>query len=240
MRCHALRWCSPHTRAKTNVYRAARDAPVPISRRLRAGVDALVTRALGRPWVSGPALVVVVGTALALWPGDATHDDDDETSAQSAAATDVDTEVAKPRDPWSVQPVPEPLAGIRESLEAGKIPDREADAALRDYAGAHRDDPRPQLLLGHLFHRRGWRTDALARYRAALQIDTAARGDPRVLTNLIDLVRGESLERSARTVLVAHYGDEALAAIDAALASDDLTPPEARRLRRVREAITDR
>ena len=53
--------------------------------------------------------------------------------------------------------------------------------SLRRYARKNRGDPRPYLLLGQGFLNKGWRRDALVRYRRAFEVDPEhPRASPRL------------------------------------------------------------
>ena len=79
------------------------------------------------------------------------------------------------------------------------------------------EDPRPLLLLGHLFVTRGWYTEGIRRYERAFQIDPDARGDRRVLANLVDLAARDSVGDAASDALITIYGAEALPAVEQAV-----------------------
>ncbi|MFW6050941.1 MAG: protein kinase domain-containing protein [Myxococcota bacterium] len=125
---------------------------------------------------------------------------------------------AMPDDPWS-QPMPDALARVRRRLVSGRAPSQSADRMLRAYGREHPGDPRPYLLLGQIFVKRGWRSDAVEAYELAHQRDPVARGDPRMLEDLIDLAvhPAGKVSYRARRALKRIYGQEAVPAIESRL-----------------------
>lgn len=134
-------------------------------------------------------------------------------------------------DPWAGA-VPRELARLKRRVYGrGRITDTLL-RQLRQYAREHRDDPRPSLLLGDAYLRKGWSQDALERYELAYTLSPDARNDPRMLSNLVRIVvtvpvmapkTGETIERI--------YGAEARDAVQEGLRSPDADTEARRRLR---------
>src|SRR5690606_2262238 len=115
---------------------------------------------------------------------------------------------------WTASDTPPLLRAARAQIEAGEDIDAATHTDLLQYTRRHPDDPRPHLLLGHVYAARHWRSDALSQYEAAHRIDAAARHDARMLENLVDLVAHRHRrvsERAARAV-ERIYGAEAVEA----------------------------
>lgn len=88
-------------------------------------------------------------------------------------------------------------------------------------ARAMPDDPRPLLLLAHLFVGRGWYTLAIERYERAYALDETVRGDPRMLRFLVRLASRDSVGDLAAAAIERIYGPEALTAVQTGI--DDLS-----------------
>ncbi len=109
---------------------------------------------------------------------------------------------------------------MKRAVDSGRTVRSSADRGLMRYAQAHDDDPRPHLLLAHAFLSRGWRSDAVERYELAASKDLAARGDPKMLEDLVELCALEDRASSLAARAVRNiYGREALAEIDRQLAA---------------------
>lgn len=108
---------------------------------------------------------------------------------------------------------------------------------LRDIQKALPEDPRPSLILAHAFVDQEWFSDALDRYELAHALDPSSRGDPRMLRDLLRMVRnGKGEERPLE--LIRHiFGSEVRVEVELQLQSQ-LTPPERARFERLLEFIT--
>lgn len=185
------------------------------------------------------AAVLLVGLGLA-WGRD-----DSPTPPTSGVATSEAEEAETPdqetggRDPWR-EPPPEPLRPFLEMVEQGHVfEERREIVALYALASAMPEDPRPLLLLGHLFVARGWYSDAIERYERAYRLDPTVRGDPRMLASLIELTARESVGERAAEVVELIYGAEALDALDAAVDERADDPLAQLRLVQLRDRIRE-
>lgn len=174
----------------------------PPARRSRVGV------------VAAGALAVALAIGVWQWPSLAARWDvapgGSEHDAPSASRPE-------PRDPWA-EPPPEPLRPFLRMVQEGHVfEDRSEMRPLYALAEEMEGDPRPRLLMGHLFFARGWITEAIRRYETAARMDASVRGDPRMLDNLVDAASRESVGDRAAEVIEAVYGGEALPAIEAAI-----------------------
>lgn len=123
------------------------------------------------------------------------------------------------RDPFAAD-VPEALAELKRRAEAvrrGNRPSRQLLSDISRYQSEHPDDPRPHLVLGHLYTRARWLSRALPEYQTALELDESVRGYPQLLPDLLEMVRSNSLETEAGDVVRDAFGAEARAAVQAAL-----------------------
>jgi serine/threonine-protein kinase len=141
------------------------------------------------------------------------------------------------RDPFA-EPLPEPLAAIHARVERGRgerIQQRQLRAISR-YQREHVEDPRPHLLLAHIYTDKRWLGHALPEYRRAWEMDPTVRGDPAMLPDLLEIARSERYEREAGDFVVEVWGAEALPAIETALEAR-LRREEVERLERLRERL---
>ncbi|UJR83611.1 serine/threonine-protein kinase [Sandaracinus amylolyticus] len=143
------------------------------------------------------------------------------TTPEPAADPAPTTYFAPDPDPWAA-PIPAPLGAIRERLErSGRLSQRDANA-LRDYARAHRDDPRAWLLLAHADFLAGHRPDSCERYSLALRTDEArARGDAHAVNDLARMAAHHRSGDTAAELLRRHWGARAIDALDRAMTEVD-------------------
>jgi serine/threonine protein kinase len=124
------------------------------------------------------------------------------------------------------EPVPNPWASVPRELarllgksnHGGGIDKREI-ASVHQYNAKHPTDPRGHLLLARGYLNRHWFKDAVGEYAIALEVNQDARGDPRMLPDLVRLVEFGS--NDAAKMIMDIYPDTAASAIDRAL----LSPP---------------
>jgi cytochrome c-type biogenesis protein CcmH/NrfG len=108
---------------------------------------------------------------------------------------------------------------------------------LRDFARTHREDPRPHLVLAQSYMNDGAVTSAIERYELAYSFDGSARGDQRMLGDLVKLAESESVGDRAADLLVDAYGGDALEAVTRALSRSRLNARARRRLEALRERL---
>lgn len=82
--------------------------------------------------------------------------------------------------------------------------DKKEVASVHQYNAKHPADPRGHLLLGRGYLNRHWLKDALGEYAIALSVNRDARGDPRLLPDLIQIVALGASE--AGRLIVDTYG----------------------------------
>ncbi|MFW5921211.1 MAG: hypothetical protein ACOCUS_05170, partial [Polyangiales bacterium] len=150
----------------------------------------------------------------------------------------VGAELEDTPDPWDER-VPEELATAHEQIESGEPMDEDTTSSVRAYAWANEDDPRPYLLEGHSLFAKKRRVMAIARYTRAYEIDPGARGDPRMLENLIRLAASSNTNEPASNAIEDIYGEEAVPAIEHALESPGSLPSGGgARLRQLRDQLS--
>jgi serine/threonine protein kinase len=122
------------------------------------------------------------------------------------------------------EPAPNPWASVPQELlrlltkvnHGGGLEKREL-MSVHKYNGKHGADPRGHLLLARGYMNRHWLKDAVTEYAVALEMNRDARGDPRMLP---DLVRLAALGLSDAPRLIKEtFGEAALPVIDRAFAS---------------------
>lgn len=172
---------------------------------------------------SGWPIAIVLGAALGVvawqaWPASVSVDGP-PTTALPFVEPEAPEDPARPaaRDPWATPP-PEPLRPYLRMVEEGHVfEDRSEIGPLFALAQQMDGDPRPRLLMGHLFFARGWMTEGIRRYEMAVRLDPSVRGDRRVLENLVAAAARESLSERASTAIDTIYGVEAVPALQAAI-----------------------
>ena len=135
------------------------------------------------------------------------------------------------RDPFAGA-VPEELAGLKRRAEAvrrGSRPARQLLSDISRYQSAHPDDPRPHLVLAHLYVRARWLSRALPEYQTALALDESVRGYAELLPDLLEMVRSNSLETEAGDMVRDVFGAAARPAVQAAL-EERMRPEERQHL----------
>jgi len=145
------------------------------------------------------------------------------------------------RDPWR-DPVPRALRSMHDRIERGAHLSQRSLRPAYTYAHQNPSDPRPWLLLGHAYAQLDWLTDSVERYVHAHQIDSASRGDPQMLADLLKAAAHPAAGAAAARAVREIYGAEALPAlkkaIDAATRSGDRD--DAARLVRLRDSLVSR
>lgn len=116
------------------------------------------------------------------------------------------------RDPFR-RPLPRSLARLRREIDRGSKGNERTLSTLRNYNRNHPDDARGNLLLAQLYLNRRWHRDAVRQYAFAVGRDPGARGDRRMLKNLIVLVETSKLADDAATLIARVYGPEAANAV---------------------------
>jgi hypothetical protein len=129
------------------------------------------------------------------------------------------------------------LESAYRTLESGRDLPPGLYNRLRSYAVSHRDDPRAFLLLARYNLRRGHLTDAVGSYQRAFEIDETSRHDPRMLPDLVSMVKSNSVGYRASRAVLRIYGREALSDVEQALAEPDLDARARSRLERLRDAL---
>jgi serine/threonine protein kinase len=142
-----------------------------------------------------------------------------------------------PRDLLSELGVPEKLAPIFSKVSKNQIITPTDMKTVQRYTADNPRDARPSLLLAHGFANQRWRRDAINRYLRAYHIDHSSRGDPRMLSDLLDYTSHSRYGEVACDAIREIYGDEALSAVDRALTRAPKDSAYAKRLVRLKESF---
>jgi hypothetical protein len=140
-------------------------------------------------------------------------------------------------NPWQHGGIPARMRVAKRRATAGDSLSPALLSAVKDYAREHRDDPRPSLILAYVYANRGWLTDAIGRYRLAYRIDPRARGDRRMLEDLVGFVAISDVAPRAERAIEEVYGAEAVEHIDAVLRRGGTKRAERRRLQALRQRL---
>lgn len=169
----------------------------------------------------------------------------DSVPAPSASAPIPDTaapvpsnETPLPRplgpapDPWST--VPRDLVRLVRKVNGGQGLTKRDIASVHQWNAKHPDDARGHLVLARGYLNKRWIKDAANEYGVAMKVNEGARGDPRMLKDLIQIVQFGSSEgeRLVREI----YGSAALAQIERALLESP-SPEVKERLERLRSDL---
>jgi hypothetical protein len=113
------------------------------------------------------------------------------------------------RDPFR-RAVPRTLARYHRKVQRGRRLSTRERRALVQMQRALPDDPRPSLVLAHHFVDIVYFSDALERYNQAMTIDPSARGDRRMLGDLIRMAQSPLVAERASDIIVHVYGPQAI------------------------------
>lgn len=138
-------------------------------------------------------------------------------------------------DPWTA-PIPRALVAARREIARGAMSPR-TEQNLENYIRQNRTDPRGFLLLGHGYHARGWRPDALDRYQRAYDLAPSARADHEMRDNIIRLAGHGNVGRRARAMVMDIYGPEARPVVQALLDGPSLRRAERAGIERLRDEL---
>ncbi len=165
-------------------------------------------------------------------------DEGDDESGEDEAADDVvdEGELLGP-NPWRVRSAVPQLVSARRSVLAGHPLTRAEKLGLRELVRADRGDPRPHLAMAQSFMAEGNQSAALERYDLAQRVDDTARGDPRMLYDLLRLASEGSVRGPALAALARIYGDDAIPFIDELVDEGELPEERVAALRQVRARL---
>ncbi|MBW2460266.1 MAG: serine/threonine protein kinase [Deltaproteobacteria bacterium] len=152
-------------------------------------------------------------------------DDPDDLGDVTDPEAAVDNPTAWPavRDPFE-GPLPQELRRFHRRVRQGQhlsVRDRRDIGRLqRSMPG----DARASLVLAHHFVDISYYGDAVQRYERAVAIDRSARGDRRMLPDLLRMAQSPTVAVLAADVIVQAFGAEAISAVEAAM--EEQTDPE--------------
>jgi serine/threonine-protein kinase len=138
-----------------------------------------------------------------------------ETAARAAASAPAPAAPA----PASPEPASPEVRRAEADLAAGRI--ESAIRRARHVAGKQRQDPRPHLVLGHAYFRKGWHNDAIEEFRKAVRLDPAVRGEAAMLHAAVGCLARRGAAPKARTFLVHTVGAPAIPALREGLTHRD-------------------
>jgi hypothetical protein len=141
------------------------------------------------------------------------------------------TRTAPPPPSEPEEPEPPASAGPLDE----DVPEELAPA--HQFGRTHRDDPRSYLVLGRAFTKMGWNSDAIERYERAYATDPTSKHDSRMLDDLLTIATRPETGDRAGALVRRVWGAEAIPAIDARLASEEIRRDESERLTRLRERL---
>ncbi|HEY8431901.1 MAG TPA: serine/threonine-protein kinase, partial [Sandaracinaceae bacterium] len=164
------------------------------------------------------------------------------TPPSSSAVPDERSSEVAPRD-LLAEPLPAELAPIAARIARvtpRRMMSRRDLGALSRWDRDHPGDPRAALLLARGFANQRSLTLALSHYERAYAMDRSVRGDPRMLPDLLEMVRANTpqLSEDASRLVVEAYGSEAREAVEAAI-REETRPEERARLERLRRRILE-
>lgn len=140
------------------------------------------------------------------------------------------------RDPWR-DPVPRALRSIRDRLDRGARMSQRALRPAYNFAHQNPGDPRPWLLLGRAYAQLDWLSDSVERYVRAHHVDSTARGDPQMLTDLLEAAAHPAAAHAGARAVRDIYGAEAIPALEKAMQHRAGDREATARLARLRESL---
>jgi serine/threonine-protein kinase len=154
-------------------------------------------------------------------------------SAAAPEATPPPRPLGPAPDPWAT--VPRDLVRLVSKVNHGQGLSKREISSVHQFNAKRPDDPRGHLVLARGYLNRRWLKDAVNEYAVAMKVNEGARGDPRMLRDLIRIVEFGSSEgeRLVREI----YGSAALVPIDRALLESP-NPEAKERLERLRGDIS--
>jgi serine/threonine-protein kinase len=215
--------CSPPSRCSPPAIPAAPSAPEP---------EAPLTEPRPKEQHAPP----VRGDTVAA-PSAAVPEPPASAVPEPAATEPAATIAPRPRgpipNPWAT--TPRELAGFVSKVNRGKSLEKRELLRVHEFNAKKPDDPRGHLLLARAYGNRRWYKDAVNEYVIALKVSDTARGDPRMLPDLIRVVQVGSAE--AERLVREVYGDLARPAVDKAILAASSNPDAKARLEKLRSEL---
>lgn len=170
-------------------------------------------------------------------PADAPLEEEEEEEPESEAKERPPVARPPARNPWAGRE-PATLALVRRRISRNQTITKRHMRQLTNYRRRNPGDVRAVLVLAQVYASRNWLTSALQTYRRAYRRDPSARGDVRMMRDLIRIAGTESLHREGTSALVEIYGSEVRRPLERAIARE--RDPETRaRLEAALAAISD-
>jgi hypothetical protein len=133
------------------------------------------------------------------------------------------------QNPWAGRE-PSTLSGVHRRVMRGQTITKRHMRSVAAYRRRHPRDVRATLLLAQAYASRGWLSSSLEQYRNVYRRNPAARGDPRMLRDIVRMSGTESLHSEAAAALIEIYGAESIPAIERAI-ERERAPATQQRLR---------
>ena len=159
-------------------------------------------------------------------------------SQNEAPAPEPTSEPSLGPNPWTTRERVALLSTARQQVLRGRNLSRNTEQAIKRWARANRGDPRPHLVLGAYYSARDFQEASLERYDLAQRVAPDAKGDPRMLHDLVRLSAEGPVTRQAADAVARIYGATAVPAIDGALERAGLSPEAQSRLRSLRARVS--
>lgn len=175
--------------------------------------------------------ILILG--ILLYIGNAT------TREKTVVDSDEKSAVNRPpsRDLLRELGVPEQLKSVFLKVNQKQIITSGDMQEVQRYTAENPRDARPSLLLAHGFANQRWRRDAINRYLRAYRVDPSSRGDPRMLSDLLEYAANRRYGDKACDAIREIFGDEARAAVNRALKRAPKNSAYENRLLRLRESF---
>ncbi|HJL17001.1 MAG TPA: serine/threonine-protein kinase [Sandaracinaceae bacterium LLY-WYZ-13_1] len=237
---------TPASRTPASRTQGRSDAPSPAGGRTIQSARPRGTRVL--VWVAVLAAVTAAVVSWAFWsrppdrpvpaPPEEVVDAPAEANAD-AGAVPVEEGADEPGNPFRAGTLPDELRPARRKILRGRWLGDDEARALRRYQRAHRDDPRPSLLLARHHRLQAHWAPMVRHYRRAHRIDPEVIGFSPMLSDLLDATQEAPSSRAAIALVVDAFGADALPAVEEEL-EGRREGPERRRLERLARRLRAR
>lgn len=155
-------------------------------------------------------------------PDDPTLDEPADAPLEETA----EEEIAEPparrpaaRNPWAGRE-PAAIALVKRRVARGQTITKRQIRQVARYRRQNPSDVRATLVLAHAYASRGWYSAAIDSYRRVYRRDPSARGDRRMMRDLVRIAGTESLHAEGTSALVEIYGPEARGELERAAARE--------------------
>lgn len=140
-------------------------------------------------------------------------------------------------DPWKTNPPTKLLDAGRERVLGGQPLSKGAETGIRKFARRNKGDPRPHLVIAQSFLNRGQHDPAMQRYDLAYRVNEEAKGDPNMLSALLQMASEGDAKLAAGDLIAKAYGKDAIPSIDEQLSDTSLPAARAEELKKLRARL---